>query len=95
MAKGRMGHFVEAQILQEIGVRFYRMKVKFFNSRREHTINKLGFKVPYVLLELRNLGEATKKDWRRALYMNSVYDGSVGRYRNVVEAVSTMRCIDG
>src|SRR4030065_1798527 len=60
MAKCRIGHFVEAQILQSIGVDYIDESEVLTPADEEHHIDKKSFKVPFVC-GCRNLGEALRR----------------------------------
>ncbi|MPQ32906.1 pyridoxal 5'-phosphate synthase lyase subunit PdxS [Clostridium estertheticum] len=89
MAKGRIGHFVEAQILQEIGVDFIDESEVLTPADEQYHINKWDFKVPYVC-GARNLGEALRRIGEGAAMIRTKGEAGTG---NVVEAVKHMRCI--
>ncbi|MBZ9684819.1 pyridoxal 5'-phosphate synthase lyase subunit PdxS [Clostridium estertheticum] len=89
MAKGRIGHFVEAQILQEIGVDFIDESEVLTPADEQYHINKWEFKVPYVC-GARNLGEALRRIGEGAAMIRTKGEAGTG---NVVEAVRHMRCI--
>ncbi|MBZ9608806.1 pyridoxal 5'-phosphate synthase lyase subunit PdxS [Clostridium estertheticum] len=89
MAKGRIGHFVEAQILQEIGVDFIDESEVLTPADEQYHINKWDFKVPYVC-GARNLGEALRRIGEGAAMIRTKGEAGTG---NVVEAVGHMRCI--
>ena len=89
MAKGRIGHFVEAQILQEIGVDFIDESEVLTPADEQYHINKWNFKVPYVC-GARNLGEALRRIGEGAAMIRTKGEAGTG---NVVEAVRHMRCI--
>ncbi|MBU3146134.1 pyridoxal 5'-phosphate synthase lyase subunit PdxS [Clostridium sp. CF012] len=89
MAKGRIGHFVEAQILQEIGVDFIDESEVLTPADEEYHINKWDFKVPYVC-GARNLGEALRRVGEGAAMIRTKGEAGTG---NVVEAVRHMRRI--
>jgi pyridoxal 5'-phosphate synthase pdxS subunit len=89
MAKGRIGHFVEAQILQEIGVDFIDESEVLTPADEAYHINKWDFKVPYVC-GARNLGEALRRIGEGAAMIRTKGEAGTG---NVVEAVRHMRCI--
>ena len=89
MAKGRIGHFVEAQILQEIGVDFIDESEVLTPADELYHINKWDFKVPYVC-GARNLGEALRRIGEGAAMIRTKGEAGTG---NVVEAVRHMRCI--
>ena len=89
MAKGRIGHFVEAQILQEIGIDFIDESEVLTPADEQYHINKWDFKVPYVC-GARNLGEALRRIGEGAAMIRTKGEAGTG---NVVEAVRHMRCI--
>ena len=89
MAKGRIGHFVEAQILQEIGVDYIDESEVLTPADEQYHINKWDFKVPYVC-GARNLGEALRRIGEGAAMIRTKGEAGTG---NVVEAVRHMRCI--
>ncbi len=89
MAKGRIGHFVEAQILEEIGVDFIDESEVLTPADEQYHINKWDFKVPYVC-GARNLGEALRRIGEGAAMIRTKGEAGTG---NVVEAVRHMRCI--
>ncbi len=67
MAKARIGHFVEAQILEALGVDYIDEFEVLTPADEEHHINKHEFKVPFVC-GCRNLGEALTSHRRRRSY---------------------------
>lgn len=89
MAKVRIGHFVEAQILQEIGVDFIDESEVLTPADDSYHINKWDFKVPYVC-GARNLGEALRRIGEGASMIRTKGEAGTG---NVVEAVKHMRCM--
>jgi len=89
MAKGRIGHFVEAQILQAIGIDFIDESEVLTPADELYHINKWDFKVPYVC-GARNLGEALRRIGEGAAMIRTKGEAGTG---NVVEAVRHMRCI--
>ena len=89
MAKGRIGHIVEAQILQEIGVDFIDESEVLTPADEQYHINKWDYKVPYVC-GARNLGEALRRIGEGAAMIRTKGEAGTG---NVVEAVRHMRCI--
>ena len=64
MAKCRIGHFVEAQILEAIGVDYIDESEVLTPADEQHHINKHDFKVPFVC-GCRNLGRSAAPDWGR------------------------------
>jgi len=89
MAKVRIGHFVEAQILQEIGVDFIDESEVLTPADEQYHINKWNFQVPYVC-GARNLGEALRRIGEGASMIRTKGEAGTG---NVVEAVRHMRCL--
>lgn len=87
MAKVRIGHFVEAQILQEIGVDYIDESEVLTPADEMHHINKRDFKVPFVC-GARNLGEALRRIGEGASMIRTKGEAGTG---NVVEAVRHMR----
>jgi len=87
MAKVRIGHFVEAQILQEIGVDFIDESEVLTPADEENHIGKHDFKVPFVC-GCRNLGEALRRIGEGAAMIRTKGEAGTG---NVVEAVRHMR----
>lgn len=89
MAKVRIGHFVEAQILQEIGVDFIDESEVLTPADDSYHISKLNFEVPFVC-GARNLGEALRRIGEGASMIRTKGEAGTG---NVVEAVKHMRCM--
>ncbi|THH20363.1 hypothetical protein EW146_g987 [Bondarzewia mesenterica] len=89
MAKVRIGHFVEAQILQSIGIDYIDESEVLTPADEEHHINKHSFKVPFVCGS-RNLGEALRRISEGAAFIRSKGEAGTG---NVVEAVRHQRAI--
>ncbi|HXG23079.1 MAG TPA: pyridoxal 5'-phosphate synthase lyase subunit PdxS, partial [Chthonomonadales bacterium] len=87
MAKVRIGHFVEAQILEAIGVDFIDESEVLTPADEEHHINKHAFKVPFVC-GCRNLGEALRRIGEGAAMIRTKGEAGTG---DVVEAVRHMR----
>lgn len=87
MAKVRIGHFVEAQILQELGVDYIDESEVLTPADEQHHINKHEFKVPFVC-GARNLGEALRRIAEGAAMIRTKGEPGTG---NVVEAVRHMR----
>ena len=86
MAKARIGHFVEAQILQSLGVDFIDESEVLTPADETHHIDKMAFDTPFVC-GATNLGEAL-----RAALIRSKGEAGTG---NVVEAVRHLRNIFG
>lgn len=89
MAKSRIGHFVEAQILQAIGVDYIDESEVLTPADEEHHTNKHNFKVPFVC-GARNLGEALRRIAEGAAFIRTKGEAGTG---NVVEAVRHCRAI--
>lgn len=89
MAKVRIGHFVEAQILQSIGIDYIDESEVLTPADEEHHINKHSFKVPFVC-GARDLGEALRRISEGAAFIRSKGEAGTG---NVVEAVRHQRAI--
>ncbi|KAF8503779.1 vitamin B6 biosynthesis protein [Russula emetica] len=91
MAKVRIGHFVEAQILQSIGIDYIDESEVLTPADEEHHINKHPFKVPFVC-GARNLGEALRRISEGAAFIRTKGEAGTG---NVVEAVRHQRAVAG
>lgn len=91
MAKVRIGHFVEAQILQALGVDCIDESEVLTPADEEHHINKRGFTVPFVC-GCRNLGEALRRVGEGAAMLRTKGEAGTG---NVVEAVRHARAVNG
>ncbi|KAK0502837.1 vitamin B6 biosynthesis protein [Armillaria luteobubalina] len=89
MAKVRIGHFVEAQILQSIGVDYIDESEVLTPADEENHINKHNFKVPFVC-GCRNLGEALRRIAEGAAFIRTKGEAGTG---NVVEAVRHSRTV--
>jgi pyridoxal 5'-phosphate synthase pdxS subunit len=87
MAKCRIGHFVEAQILEAIGADFIDESEVLTPADEEHHIDKHQFKVPFVC-GCRNLGEALRRIAEGAAMMRTKGEPGTG---DIVEAVRHMR----
>lgn len=87
MAKCRIGHFVEAQILQELGVDYIDESEVLTPADEKYHVNKHEFKVPFVC-GARNLGEALRRIGEGAAMIRTKGEPGTG---NVVEAVRHMR----
>lgn len=87
MAKVRIGHFVEAQLLEELGVDFIDESEVLTPADEEHHIDKFNFKVPFVC-GARNLGEALRRISEGAALIRTKGEAGSG---NIVEAVRHMR----
>ena len=91
MAKARIGHFVEAQVLESIGVDYVDESEVLTPADEEHHISKWGFKVPFVC-GARNLGEALRRVGEGAAMIRTKGEAGSG---NIVEAVRHIRAIVG
>jgi pyridoxal 5'-phosphate synthase pdxS subunit len=91
MAKCRIGHFVEAQILESLGVDYIDESEVLTPADEEHHIDKHGFKVPFVC-GCRNLGEALRRIGEGAAMIRTKGEAGTG---NVVEAVRHARSVMG
>ncbi|MFN7971828.1 MAG: pyridoxal 5'-phosphate synthase glutaminase subunit PdxT [Acidobacteriota bacterium] len=89
MAKVRIGHFVEAQILQALGVDFIDESEVLTPADESHHIAKLHFKVPFVC-GARDLGEALRRIGEGAALIRTKGEAGSG---NIVEAVRHMRSV--
>jgi len=87
MAKVRIGHFVEAQILEALGVDYIDESEVLTPADEQHHIDKHAFKVPFVC-GARNLGEALRRIGEGAAMIRTKGEPGTG---NVVEAVRHMR----
>lgn len=90
MAKVRIGHFVEAEILQVLGVDFIDESEVLTPADEEFHIEKSHFKVPFVC-GCRNLGEALRRIGEGAVMIRSKGEAGTG---NVVEAVRHIRTLN-
>lgn len=91
MAKCRIGHFVEAQILQAIGVDYLDESEVLTPADEEHHIYKHDFKVPFVC-GCRNLGEALRRIGEGASMIRTKGEAGTG---DIVEAVRHARAVLG
>jgi pyridoxal 5'-phosphate synthase pdxS subunit len=89
MAKARIGHFVEAQVLQSIGVDYVDESEVLTPADEAHHIDKWAFTVPFVC-GATNLGEALRRISEGAAMIRSKGEAGTG---NVVEATRHMRAI--
>jgi len=90
MAKVRIGHFVEAQILQSIGIDYIDESEVLTPADEEYHINKHSFKVPFVC-GARNLGEALRRISEGAAFIRTKGEAGTG---NIVEAVRHSRAVN-
>jgi pyridoxal 5'-phosphate synthase pdxS subunit len=91
MAKVRIGHFAEAQILESMGVDFIDESEVLTPADEENHIDKHKFKVPFVC-GARSLGEALRRIGEGAAMIRTKGEAGSG---NVVEAVRHMRRVMG
>jgi pyridoxal 5'-phosphate synthase pdxS subunit len=91
MAKARIGHFVEAQILQALGVDYIDESEVLTPADEEHHINKHNFNIPFVC-GCRNLGEALRRISEGAAMIRTKGEAGTG---DVVEAVRHARTVMG
>jgi len=91
MAKVRIGHFVEAQILESLGVDYIDESEVLTPADEEHHINKHDFKIPFVC-GCRNLGEALRRIGEGAAMIRTKGEAGTG---DVVEAVRHARAVMG
>ena len=89
MAKARIGHFMEARILEVLGVDFIDESEVLTPADEEHHIAKSDFKVPFVC-GARNLGEALRRIAEGAAMIRTKGEAGSG---NIVEAVRHIRTI--
>jgi len=89
MAKCRIGHFVEAQVIQALGVDYIDESEVLTPADEAHHVNKWDFTVPFVC-GATNLGEALRRIGEGAAMIRSKGEAGTG---NVVEAVRHMRAI--
>src|SRR6201982_1076143 len=88
-AKARIGHFMEARILEALGVDYIDESEVLTPADEEHHIDKRGFKVPFVC-GARNLGEALRRMAEGAAMIRTKGEAGSG---NIVEAVRHIRTI--
>jgi pyridoxal 5'-phosphate synthase pdxS subunit len=91
MAKCRIGHFVEAQVLEAIGVDYIDESEVLTPADEEHHIYKHDFKVPFVC-GCRNLGEALRRIGEGAAMIRTKGEAGTG---DIVEAVRHARAVMG
>jgi pyridoxal 5'-phosphate synthase pdxS subunit len=90
MAKARIGHFVEAQVLEALEVDYIDESEVLTPADEKYHINKYNFKVPFVC-GARNLGEALRRIAEGAAMIRTKGEASTG---NIIEAVKHMRCMN-
>ena len=91
MAKCRIGHFVEAQVLEALGVDYIDESEVLTPADESHHIWKHPFKVPFVC-GCRDLGEALRRIGEGAAMVRTKGEAGTG---NIVEAVRHMRAVQG
>ena len=91
MAKCRIGHFVEAQVLEALGIDYIDESEVLTPADEEHHVNKHNFKVPFVC-GCRNLGEALRRIAEGAAMIRTKGEAGTG---DVVEAVRHARSVLG
>src|SRR5258708_14219750 len=89
MAKARIGHFVEAQVLQALGIAYVDESEVLTPADEENHIDKWQFKVPFVC-GARDLGEALRRIGEGAAMIRTKGEAGTG---NVVEAGRPMRAM--
>ena len=89
MAKCRIGHFVEAQVLEALGVDFLDESEVLTPADESHHVYKHDFKAPFVC-GCRNLGEALRRIGEGAAMIRTKGEAGTG---NIVEAVRHMRAV--
>jgi pyridoxal 5'-phosphate synthase pdxS subunit len=91
MAKCRIGHFVEAQILQALEVDYVDESEVLTPADEEHHVDKWGFRIPFVC-GCRNLGEALRRISEGAAMIRTKGEAGTG---DIVNAVRHMRAVFG
>ncbi len=91
MAKVRIGHFVEAQILEYLGVDYVDESEVLSPADETHHVDKFAFNVPFVC-GATNLGEALRRISEGACMIRSKGEAGTG---NIIEAVRHLRSITG
>ena len=91
MAKCRIGHFVEAELLQALGVDYIDESEVLTPADEAHHVDKHGFDVPFVC-GCRNLGEALRRIGEGASMIRTKGEAGTG---DIVEAVRHMRAVMG
>jgi pyridoxal 5'-phosphate synthase pdxS subunit len=89
MAKARIGHFMEARVLESLGVDYIDESEVLTPADEEHHIDKNAFRVPFVC-GARNLGEALRRIAEGATMIRTKGEAGSG---NIVEAVRHIRTI--
>jgi pyridoxal 5'-phosphate synthase pdxS subunit len=91
MAKVRIGHIVEAQLLEALGVDFVDESEVLTPADDQHHVDKHAFRVPFVC-GCRNLGEALRRVGEGAAMIRTKGEAGSG---NIVEAVRHLRTVNG
>jgi pyridoxal 5'-phosphate synthase pdxS subunit len=91
MAKARIGHFVEAQILEALGIDYIDESEVLTPADEEHHINKHKFSIPFVC-GCKNIGEGLRRVAEGAAMLRTKGEAGTG---NVVEAVRHARAVFG
>jgi pyridoxal 5'-phosphate synthase pdxS subunit len=91
MAKARIGHFVEAQVIESLGIDYIDESEVLTPADEEFHINKHAFRIPFVC-GCRNLGEALRRMAEGAAMVRTKGEAGTG---NVVEAVRHARAVLG
>jgi pyridoxal 5'-phosphate synthase pdxS subunit len=91
MAKARIGHFVEAQVIESLGIDYIDESEVLTPADEEFHINKHNFRIPFVC-GCRNLGEALRRVAEGAAMLRTKGEAGTG---NVVEAVRHARTVYG
>ena len=91
MAKVRIGHFLEARVLESLGVDFIDESEVLTPADDEHHVDKHGFRSPFVC-GARNLGEALRRIGEGAAMIRTKGEAGSG---NIVEAVRHLRQVMG
>jgi pyridoxal 5'-phosphate synthase pdxS subunit len=91
MAKVRIGHFVEAQVLEALGVDYIDESEVLTPADETHHVDKFAFRVPFVC-GARDLGEALRRIGEGAAMIRTKGEAGSG---NIVEAVRHMRQVTG
>jgi pyridoxal 5'-phosphate synthase pdxS subunit len=89
MAKCRIGHFAEAQVLEALGVDYIDESEVLTPADEEHHVDKFAFKIPFVC-GCRELGEALRRIGEGAALLRTKGEAGTG---NIVEAVRHMRAV--
>ncbi len=90
MAKVRIGHFVEAQVLESLGVDYIDESEVLTPADPDYHVNKWGFTIPFIC-GARNLGEACRRLAEGAAMLRTKGEPGTG---NVIEAVRHMRMMN-